>query len=119
MPEKGSLSLQTHDGVQTFGLKLTGTLRVSGFTNALAATTDVPITFNADDFLHKIPTHIAFKAEAGILTLKWGSAGTVTVVADTLSGKYPCRALFNGDDTLILNVAAESDLEYEIYYVLV
>ena len=118
MPERGPHILQTHDGVQTFGLELAGTAQLSGAANVLAIGADVPITFTAADFLGKIPTHIAFKAEGGILTLKWGSGGTVTIAADTLSGKYPCRALFDGFDTLKLNAVAESDLEYEIYYVL-
>lgn len=119
MPEAGSLRLQTHDGVQTFGLKLNGATQISGATDVLATGVDVPITFNASDFVRKIPTHISFKAEAGILTLKWGSAGTITVAIDTLSEKYPCRALFDGNDTLSLNAVLESDLEYEIFYVLV
>lgn len=116
-PRQGSQNLETHRGEIGVGVKIAGTHQPSGATNVLPATTWKEITFDTDELGDKIPLHINFKAEGGILSWRWDGEGVNTVAADTRTGDIPCYALFKGEVKLELQAAAESDLEYEIKYV--
>jgi hypothetical protein len=120
LPMHGPIILQTYAGFKTSGLKLAvaGT-RLKSDDADILTTTLKKVVFDPYVFpstgAKGIPRDIMIKAVDDVLFVSSGD-GIAEYAADTWTPLMPCTDIFLGNAELHLGAAAESDIQFKIFF---